>query len=1031
MILDYWTFGNADAMLQLLNATAAITGQADYASLIRTGLLLGFLVVVIAGALKADPRNIASWFIVVTLGWYVLMVPRVTLAVTDHSGGSTSVRTVGNVPLGLGFIASASSQIGRWLTQTAETVFALPDSANFINGGLMAPHRLSLATLNYSMVNETLANDWMNFFRDCTYYDVYVYNGRNGATWAVSAEELANSPNPLDALGKTNNAMFVHIITGGGPRTLTCREAFNALRTATEAEAVSNAVQRRYALKAFPGLDEAQAVAQFQTAVADAQQVLVNAPIATHQLIVNRWVHNLLRMEGTRNAASQGNTAQAMIEFGAIQSEQARLNSYLQSARAAHDTVPGIRNILEAVLIGLFPVVLLVMVVIGMQGMRAFLEWAMLLFSLQLWGFCYALMNYFLISKTSKNVFAVVNSNGAADVSLATLGEVAEEITADMAMAGTMVWAIPLICYGLTRGVGMGMMGMATRLAAPAQSSAQSRGDSHGGGEMTSGVGSFAKSSMPNRVEMGGLAGSATTFAGGGGSPLAGRMVAYSGNTSAAAVGLSSNMTNSATLSAAASTVRETGRDMSVRASESTQAALGQVVSTALKQSNTMAMDKGWERSNDGSFSAGQTATQKIVDSISQTTGASQDVATKLALKAGMGGELFSVAKLSADIGKTYGAVAQQMFSGQIQGESGKTAEEANKFVQTLRNSESARHSVMGGREASKGVDAKLSQGAALEQGASAAFRMADRLDSQAQASASGQSSLSMDLARVSPQLAQQISETAQRPDFQTAIRSGDVQGATQILASSLSTSLAGSPGTMNQILDAINQKPSQPPQLSAGPGGAPAPTEDGLRAGFAQASGEIRAQGNDAITSTWAERPKVQVGGPSIGGFAGEVQAGQGAIQGAIADGKDSLTGGKSSLESTVRPELPSSKGGAIDVPQSQLVRVSQSLGNDAANTANGVIKGAQDLAGKVVDAAAGPVGELKGAVEHGSQTVLREGMQAPGRISPSGPSVTFPYNAAEEHAQSRDPMAHVNKMRAEKGLPPLPSPSSQIPGR
>lgn len=171
MVFEYWTFGNADAVLQLLNAVAAITAtSSDYTGLIKTAALLGFLVIVTTAMLKADPRGIVTWFIAIALGWYVLFVPRVTMAVQDHSGTSTSVRTVANVPLGLGFIASAGSSVGRWLTETAETVFSLPDQATFVNAGLMAPHRVSLATLNYTMVNQTLASDWMNFLRDCTYF---------------------------------------------------------------------------------------------------------------------------------------------------------------------------------------------------------------------------------------------------------------------------------------------------------------------------------------------------------------------------------------------------------------------------------------------------------------------------------------------------------------------------------------------------------------------------------------------------------------------------------------------------------------------------------------------------------------------------------------------------------------------------------------------------------------------------------------------------------------------------------------------
>ncbi len=337
----------------------------------------------------------------------------------------------------------------------------------------------------------------------------------------------------------------------------------------------------------------------------------------------------------------------------------------------------------------------------------------------------------------------------------------------------------------------------------------------------------------------------------------------------------------------------------------------------------------------------------------------------------------------------------------------------------------------MGGSEASKGIDAKLAQSASLEQGASNAFRMADNLQAQAQAAASGQSSLNIDLARVSPQLAKQISEISQQADFQSAVQSGNMQQATQILASGLSQQLKGSPAAMNEILDAINVKPSQGPELTSGPqGGAPV-TESGLRQQFDAGAQQTREQGGAAVAGTWAQGPKVSVGGPSVSGLAGAVQSGQASMQADVDSGRASTAGRVGDLGAQVAPELPSSKGGAINVPQSQLVRVSQSLGNDAANTASGVLKGAQNIAGGLANAAAGPVGQAVDAARTASQTVLREGMQAPGRVSPSGPDITFPYNAAAERAQSNDPMGYVNEVRAKKGLPPLPSSSSQIPGQ
>ena len=1031
--MEYWTFGNADVVLQLLNAIAAITANdSAFIGLIKASSLLGFLVVVVGAVLKADPRGAATWFIALAAGWYVLFVPRVEMVIYDSSGTDTSVRTVGNVPLGLGFIASAGSMVGHWLTQTAETVFSLPDRASFINGGLLAPHRMSLATLNYSMINQTLASDWMNFLRDCTYYDINVYSRRYGYSWAVSAEELANSPNPIIALGRTNNVLFVNINTGG-PQTLSCSSAYTVLRNATEAEAQASHVLRRYATKAFPGMTETNAVDAFEESLADAQSLLYGAPIATHQLIMNRWVHNLLRMEGARTAISVGNTAQAMVEFGAIQAEQSRLNSYLQSARAAHDTVPGIRNVLEAITIGLFPLVLIVMVVVGVQGVRAFMEWALFFLSLQLWGFCYALMNYFLISKTAGNVFAVVNSNSAGDISLATMGEVAEEITADMAMAGTMVWAIPVICYAVTKGAGMGLSAMAGRMASTSQGGAESTGSQIGTGNVRSGEGRFATSTAANSMDIGGASGRSMFYTGGSGSVANAPRVAFSGYSSSAPVSLSTAQTNSATLSAASSALAEGSKQMSTQASQTRQAAIADTVSTALKSSNMTGIDRQWQSLGAGSFTDGAKSMEKLTSDISKATGASQEQATNLALKAGVGsGKLVSPIDIGAEIGKRYGSKAEMAFKGQQAAGDAQSAERASQWVQTMANSDAARHSVMGGRENSKGVDARLQRAAALETASSSAWRESQSLQQQSQAVASGQASLGIDLAKASPQLAQQISSIAQTPEFQRAINSGNVSAATDILARGLSANMADGKVDMGQILSAVAPKPTQAPTLTAGADGGAPTSKEALRAQQTADAAEIAAQGNSNVDARWKERPKAAVGGPKIAGVMAAVTSGQAGIKSAGAAARAEIEGGGEAVASEVQPKLPGMQGRGMTQPNSQLLDVSHSLGNDVANTGKGVIGfGAQAARELIQSDAAQGTGR---AVEAGSAAVLKGAANAPRAVGEAvtgikgGPSVTFPYNAEAERG-ARDPMGYVNKLRAEKGLAPLPSAVDQIP--
>ena len=78
-----------------------------------------------------DWRAWFNWFLQSTLIYLCLMVPTVTLKVTDRINPSLAPSVVANVPLGLGVIASFTSQIGDYLTREAETVFVMPAQLPF------------------------------------------------------------------------------------------------------------------------------------------------------------------------------------------------------------------------------------------------------------------------------------------------------------------------------------------------------------------------------------------------------------------------------------------------------------------------------------------------------------------------------------------------------------------------------------------------------------------------------------------------------------------------------------------------------------------------------------------------------------------------------------------------------------------------------------------------------------------------------------------------------------------------------------
>ncbi len=955
MLFEYWTFGNAGAVLQLLNGIAAVMAPTSgFIGAAKVAALLGFLLILIGAALKSDPMPVVSWFLALVIGWYVAFVPKVTMVVYDSTpAGSTAGYNVDNIPLGLAFVASAGSKFSHWLTATAETVFSLPEGAKFTNAGLLRPQKIMMASSGYSLPNAQLDSDWQAFFHECTYYDINTYSKRLGIPGMVTEESLRNATDPLTELGKTNNVLFVNIVTGG-VATRTCKEAYDILKAATDTLANTSSVQAKYAKLAFPELSASDAQTAYAQAISDSNQILYNSSLSTAETIKNRWMVNMLRMRETRSAISSGNTALAMVEFGVIQAENQRLNAYLQSARAAQDTIPTIRNILEAVCIGLFPVTVILMILVGYGGLRLFAEWAMLYLSLQLWGFCYALMNLIMISKNATNVFAIASQASTTYVSTANVGGVVEQIAADMAMAGQMAWAIPILCYGLVRGLGTAGTSMARMAAGPAQSGSEHLGSGLGAGNNNVGVSKYGEVSAPGTVSVGSGSGTDTFYGGFGGS--AANPVRHTGWLSQAAAGVNSSIVAGAALTSAARKTEQMAEQQGVAAESMQQSALGQTISHALNAQNSTGIDQAWSEQGRGSFSQGQEATQAIVDDVKRATGADQSTATRLLADAGMGTKMFSPVMLGAEISKNYGSQAKLSFDQSQSAKNSDGYKEANQWANTLASSANARHSVMGGSSDSKGIESRFQEAASLKEQSQASMQQSQALEQQASAALKGDASINQNIVASNPTLARAISNAVASDDYRQAGAVGDYATQMHMVQNAMARAGLDAKALTSLVqMPQAGQMPSTPQTLADG---STAPTSQSLQGDYAQAAQGIRHDGQQAIDANRAQAPQVSVGGPDISGIQQRVESGQKDIQGKVAAGQQLVQTGHATVQRSAQANLPQYMEDAdgtmsLRVPQSQVATVSRNLGSDAGIAAQAVVNAGANLLGGAASAA------------------------------------------------------------------------------
>ena len=111
-MVEIFTVGGGEYIVNVLNAVAAWTGAGGYKSLIQVALVMGMALAVIVLAFNQDWRAWLNWFLGATLIYMCLMVPRMDVHVTDRVNPGLAPATVANVPLGLALMASFTSQAG-------------------------------------------------------------------------------------------------------------------------------------------------------------------------------------------------------------------------------------------------------------------------------------------------------------------------------------------------------------------------------------------------------------------------------------------------------------------------------------------------------------------------------------------------------------------------------------------------------------------------------------------------------------------------------------------------------------------------------------------------------------------------------------------------------------------------------------------------------------------------------------------------------------------------------------------------------
>jgi conjugal transfer mating pair stabilization protein TraG len=480
-MIEVFTIGGGEYVVNVMNAVAAWTGDGGYISLIQVVMVMGLIMSTTIVAFDANWRAWINWFLGATLMYLVLMVPRVDIQVTDRINPALAPSAVANVPLGLGLVAGFTSQISDYLTTGAELVFGLPNDLNYSQNGIIYGARLLEATQNVRINDPEFAANLDEHFRLCVFYDILL--GQK------SIDALSRSDDLLAAMGPGSVARSQKWLTRdpGGTVTaeiITCRIAYD--RFVANWDTMQTPLETTLGIQLYPRLLGAAARTKLLADLPIAYDYLTNVSRTASQtlrqhLVINAMTQSLHTMQSGGSPSSVDVYAQTRAEI------QTR-NTYNSIGATAMKWVPLLNIVLTVVFYALFPIAFPIFL-LPRGGVSALKGYVTGFFYLAAWGPLYVILHMILMLKAGADV-AAVGAAGDGGVTLASYVGIAG-VTDDIGiLAGYLIASVPFLAAGIAKGA-LAISSQATSYLAPSQSASEEAAREASTGNIAVGNSSF------------------------------------------------------------------------------------------------------------------------------------------------------------------------------------------------------------------------------------------------------------------------------------------------------------------------------------------------------------------------------------------------------------------------------------------------------------------------------------------------------------------------------------------------------------
>lgn len=484
--VEVFTYGGGVYVNQVLNAVAAWSGAGGYASMLQVVMVLGLIMSTLIVAFNMNVKAWLNWFLISTLIYMALMVPKVDVVITDRIASSLPTSMVGNVPLGLGVLASFSSQIGDYLTQGAETVFGMPAGVRYSDGGMVWGSRLLEAAREVRIQDAEFAANMDEHFKMCVFYDI--------ALGHKSMQTLGGAGDLWAAIGPGSPARAQRFLTrdeGTGVVTAdirTCQSAYTTLE-GQWAEALED-MKGPFSGIMYPDVDPATALSRFEAHLPSAHSYLMGVSKSASDTMKQALLINAMKQ--ATHTMSGGSTVDV---YAQTRAEVQTGTTYNTIAATAMKWVPVLHIILTALFYALFPILFPLFLLPG-GGVMALKGYVTGFFYLAAWGPLFVILHMIMMTRASDTGTLLGGGLGMTLANSSGVAGIAEDVST---LAGYMIATIPFLAAGISKGA-MAIGGQSASFLAPSQAAAAEAGREAATGNIGFGQTSFETSAFNNRT---------------------------------------------------------------------------------------------------------------------------------------------------------------------------------------------------------------------------------------------------------------------------------------------------------------------------------------------------------------------------------------------------------------------------------------------------------------------------------------------------------------------------------------------------